>query len=133
MYPNEQAKQRALEERARDKGSILTALRTAGLLPPGLSEDPAQVPGMTKELSEAIHAFLGRSEAWIVMANIDDIIGEVTQMNLPGTVDAYPNWSRKLSLSLEELQRDDRAQALAAVLRTLRPAPAAAEQDAGSG
>jgi 4-alpha-glucanotransferase len=131
MYANEQAKQQALEERARDKGRILSALRTAGLLPPGISEDPGQVPGMTKELCDAIHAFLGRSDAWIVMANLDDLIGEVTQMNLPGTVDAYPNWSRKLSLSLEELQRDDRAQSLAAVLQTYRQASSFPAQDLG--
>ncbi|MFO0733004.1 MAG: 4-alpha-glucanotransferase [Nitrospiraceae bacterium] len=123
MYPDEQAKQQALQERGRDKGRILSALRDVGLLPPGLSDDPNQVPGMTKELCEAIHSYLGRSDAWVVMANLDDVIGEVTQMNLPGTVDAYPNWSRKLSLSLEELQRDGRAQSLAAGLRALRPLP----------
>ena len=58
------------------------------------------------------------------MANLDDVIGEVTQMNLPGTVDAYPNWSRKLSLSLEELQRDERVHSLAAAVRPLRPSAA---------
>ncbi len=121
MYPDEQAKQQALEERMRDKGRILRALKSAGLLPAGLSEEPSQVPGMTSELCQAIHAYLGQSESWIVMANLDDVIGEVTQMNLPGTVDAYPNWSRKLSLSLEEIQRDDRAQSLAAAVRALRP------------
>ncbi len=123
MYPNEQTKQQALEERRRDKGRILSALRDAGLLPTGLSDDPDQVPGMTRDLCEAVHAYLGRSDAWVVMANLDDVIGEVTQMNLPGTVDAYPNWSRKLTLSLEELQRDGRAQSLAAGLRALRPLP----------
>ncbi|MCE7979510.1 MAG: hypothetical protein DYH03_21020 [Nitrospira sp. NTP1] len=48
----------------------------------------------------------------------------VSAQNLPGTVDAYPNWSRKLSLSLEELQQDERVQSLATAIRTLRPATA---------
>ena len=79
---------------------------------------------MTPELCRAIHMYLASSRAWIVMANLDDIIGELTQMNLPGTLDAYPNWSRKLSLSLEELQQDARVQMLAAAVRALR-SPAA--------
>ena len=79
---------------------------------------------MTPELCRAIHMYLATSPAWIVMANLDDVIGEVTQMNLPGTLDAYPNWSRKLSLSLEELQQDERVQLLAAAVRALR-SPAA--------
>ena len=89
-----------------------------------MSDQLEQVPVMTPELCRAIHVYLATSRAWIVMANLDDVIGEVTQMNLPGTLDAYPNWSRKLSLSLEELQRDERVQLLAAAVRALR-SPAA--------
>ena len=92
----------------------------------GVSDQPDSVPVMTPALCRAIHVYLATSPAWVVMANLDDVIGEVTQMNLPGTVDAYPNWSRKLSLSLEELQRDERVQALAAAVCTLRPPAATA-------
>ncbi len=121
MYAHEQAVQQAFEERARDKHHILTALKGMGVLPDGVSDQPEHVPVMTPGLCRAIHVYLALSPAWVVMANLDDVIGEVTQMNLPGTVDAYPNWSRKLSLSLEDLQRDERVQALAAAVRTLRP------------
>ncbi|MCE3222541.1 MAG: malQ [Nitrospira sp.] len=120
MYPSEESRQQACEERARDKRHMLAALERAGLWPAGLSDHLDQVPEMTPELCRAIHVYLATSPAWIVMANLDDVIGEVTQMNLPGTLDAYPNWSRKLSLSLEELQRDERAQWLAAAVRSLR-------------
>ena len=124
MYAHEQAVQHALDERARDKQHFLTALEGAGLLPPGVSAQQEFVPVMTPDLCRAIHLYLAGSPAWVVLANLDDVIGEVTQMNLPGTVDAYPNWSRKLSLSLEELQQDERVQSLAAAIRMLRP-PAA--------
>jgi 4-alpha-glucanotransferase len=121
MYVNEQAVQQALEERARDKNRILAALQGEGVLPPGVGDQQEYVPAMTPDLCRAIHVYLAKSPAWVVMANLDDVIGEVTQMNLPGTVDAYPNWSRKLSLSLEDLQQDERVQSLAAAVRTLRP------------
>ncbi|MCK6498045.1 MAG: 4-alpha-glucanotransferase [Nitrospira sp.] len=124
LYSDETSVRRAFEERTGDKAHILAALRQAGQLPPGTADRPEAVPVMTADLAQAIHAYLASSPAWIVMANLDDMIGEVTQMNLPGTLDAYPNWSRKLSLSLEDLQQDERVHALAAALRTLRP-PAA--------
>lgn len=124
MYQSEEAHQQARDERMRDKQHMLAALQRAGLLE-GLSDHVEQQPVMTPELCRAIHAYLASSRSWIVMANLDDMIGEVTQMNLPGTLDAYPNWSRKLSLSLEELQRDERLQLLAAAVRSLR-SPAAA-------
>jgi 4-alpha-glucanotransferase len=121
MYPSEEARQQACDERRRDKEHMLAALRRAELLPSGLTDQLDQVPEMTPELCRAIHVYLAASPAWVVMANLDDMIGEVTQMNLPGTLDAYPNWSRKLSISLEELQRDERVQLLAAAVRSVRP------------
>lgn len=121
MYSSEDAKKQALEERQRDKGKMLAALKVEGLLPAGFSEDPASIPGMSDELCEAIHAYLGKSASSVVLANVDDLIGEVTQMNLPGTVDAYPNWSRKLSLTLGELRQHRCILHVADLMRTCRP------------
>ena len=121
MYPSEDAKKEALEERQRDKATMLAALKAESLLPEGLSEDPGSAPGMTDELCEAIHAYLGKSASSVVLANVDDLIGEVSQMNLPGTVDAYPNWSRKLSLTLGELRHHRCISHLADLMRRFRP------------
>jgi 4-alpha-glucanotransferase len=121
MYPSEDAKKQALEDRQRDKGKMLAALKAEGLLPAGLSEDPGSAPSMTNELCEAIHAYLGKSASSVVLANVDDLIGEVSQMNLPGTVDAYPNWSRKLSLTVGELRHQQCISHIAERMRTLRP------------
>lgn len=37
------------------------------------------------------------------MIMLDDLCGETSPVNLPGTIDEYPNWSRKLSRTIEEL------------------------------
>ncbi|WP_447598985.1 4-alpha-glucanotransferase [Nitrospira sp. Nam80] len=121
IYTTEEAKKHALDERQRDKRKILSALKLEGLLPDGASEEPADMPSMTSGLCEAIHAYLAKSSSSVVLANVDDLIGEVMQMNLPGTVDSYPNWSRKLSLTLDELRRDKRIREMAGLMRTLRP------------
>jgi 4-alpha-glucanotransferase len=55
------------------------------------------------------------------LATLDDLLEELAQANLPGTVDSYPNWSRKIARSLEEFRGDLRLKQLAAELRMLRP------------
>ena len=103
-------------ERRREKTGILAALKSEGLLPPGVSEDPTQTPTMTTELMEEIHQYLARTPAWIVLVNIEDVIGTRCQTNLPGTVDQHPNWCRKLSLTVEDLIQDSRLERLAAAV-----------------
>jgi 4-alpha-glucanotransferase len=71
---------------------------------------------MTEELTQAIHRYLARTPAWIVLANVEDVIGTRAQTNVPGTVEQHPNWSRKLSATVEDLIRDPRFDRLAAQL-----------------
>jgi 4-alpha-glucanotransferase len=118
FYREPAAQQQALVEREADKGRILATLRSEGLWHGG--EDPALVPEMTPELCRNIHAYLARTPSWLVLVALEDVIGEREQANLPGTVDTHPNWSRKLSVSLEDLRKDLRFQQLAVELRSLR-------------
>jgi len=120
-YPDDAAKRTAWETRYQDKVKIWDILKREGLLPPGLPNDLAAVPRMIPELSTAIHAYLARTSSWLVLAALDDIAGEVAQTNFPGTVDEYPNWSRKLSMPIESLRLDPRPKQLAASLNALRP------------
>ena len=117
---SEAARRSAWAERQREKAAIMAALRSEGLLPAGLPDDAAQGPAMTWELARAIHVYLARTPAWLVLANVEDVIGARAQTNVPGTVDQHPNWRRKLMLTVEELIRDDRFKQLAAELRLWR-------------
>ena len=40
-----------------------------------------------------------------MLVQLEDVLAEVEQANLPGTTDAHPNWRRRLSRSLEEIDR----------------------------
>jgi len=57
------------------------------------------------------------------VAQIEDLLGVVEQVNLPGTVDQYPNWRRKLPLTVEQIADDPLLQAVSAALREERPRP----------
>jgi 4-alpha-glucanotransferase len=120
LFSSEEARIAMLAERQMEKTWILAALKSEGILPSGVPNDPAQTPAMTTELAEAIHAYLARTPAWMVLANVEDVIGTRAQTNVPGTVDQHPNWCRKLSVTVDELVRDPRFEQLATQLRSVR-------------
>ena len=100
---------------------MLAALKQEALLPNGMSDDPAAVPAMTPALCRAIHAYLARTPAWLVLANLEDGLEEISQTNLPGTVENHPNWRRKYASRVHHLIDDERLRELGATLRSIRP------------
>ena len=121
VLPTEQAREWSWEQRGRDKVNLLRALRAEGLLPQVWTEEAALSRPLSPELCEAVHAFLAQTPCWIVLAALDDVLGEEAQANVPGTIDQYANWSHKLGLSLGELRKEPRLQRVAALMRALRP------------
>jgi 4-alpha-glucanotransferase len=51
----------------------------------------------------AVAAVLGATPSRLVAIALDDIVGVVDQINIPGTTDEHPNWRRKLPATLENL------------------------------
>jgi 4-alpha-glucanotransferase len=120
-FPDDAARHQALQERQQDKGRMLAALKQEALLPSDISDDPAAVPAMTPALCRAIHAYLARTPSWLVLANLEDGLEEISQTNLPGTVENHPNWRRKYASRVDALIEDERLRELGATLRSIRP------------
>jgi (1->4)-alpha-D-glucan 1-alpha-D-glucosylmutase len=118
LFPSDEQRQAQIVGRAEDRARLLLALEREGLLPAGMTADPAGVPEMTPALALAIQRYLARSPARLLLVQAEDMLGETEQANLPGTVSGHPNWQRKLSLDLEDWAADARlaetARALAA-------------------
>ncbi len=105
---------------------LLAALVREGVVPAGGSL-PARIAG--------IHEFLARVSSSIVLVSPYDVLGDLRQPNLPGTLDEYPNWRLPLAapgtggegdrpILLEEFLDDPRVQVVAATLaRRARDAP----------
>ena len=68
----------------------------------------ATEPGAFASLVAAAYRFLARSPARIVLVQLDDVLGEIDQVNLPGTTGEYPNWRRKSRVRLDDLPGDER-------------------------
>ncbi|HSE01216.1 MAG TPA: malto-oligosyltrehalose synthase [Burkholderiales bacterium] len=120
LYPSEAQRERQVVERAQDRARLLVALEREGLLPAGMTVHPVSAPEMTPELACALHAYLARSPAQVMMVQMEDVLGQLEQVNLPATSVEYPNWQRKLPLNLEEWSADAHVTALAEALRQER-------------
>ncbi|GAC1542399.1 MAG: 4-alpha-glucanotransferase [Candidatus Velthaea sp.] len=101
-------------QRQQDRFTLTETLTRSGDLATTDMDDTAIVT--------AAHRFLARSQAAIVMMQLDDAIGERAPVNVPGTSDQYPNWRRKLSTDLATIARDPRFVGLCAAISAERPA-----------
>jgi 4-alpha-glucanotransferase len=120
LYPGEEARDEEERNRQHDRLLLLRALAAENLLPPSVKpEDPEQTL-MTPEIAEAVHLYLARSPACLLVVQIEDLLGEVEQTNLPGTVRERPNWQRRLSLELGEFAANPSVRSLAEALRPIR-------------
>nr|MBS0019393.1 malto-oligosyltrehalose synthase [Gammaproteobacteria bacterium] len=119
-FPSEEVRRQSIRDRAQLRTELLLALEAEGLLPEGVSADPASCPQWTAALGQAVHVYLARSPAKICMVQLGDVLGELDQVSVPGSAHQYPNWRGRLSGELTDFLADARVQELAEALRTLR-------------
>lgn len=117
-----------------ERDALLDLLRAEGLLtgPADMTADGAQfTPQVRTELVFALHRLLVRSPCRIVLAAPGDAFGDLHQPNLPGTVDAYPNWRLPVrdadggEVTVERLRTDPAVARLGALLAEVRGASVA--------
>jgi len=61
--------------------------------------------------------YLAATPSRLLMIAMEDILGMTEQVNLPGTVNEYPNWRRRLPLLLDDLGNEPALLDLTAALR----------------
>ena len=123
LYPDAAAETAETTERVRDRRLLLEALADEGLLAPrdfGKFLPETGEPTYTPELGDAIQNYLARSHARLMLVQIEDVIGEREQANLPGTTDAHPNWRRRLGHTLDEIIDGGELRRIAALIREAR-------------
>lgn len=75
------------------------------------AEDRATLAGLvgqspdelTPELTADIHSYLASSPACLVLAQLEDLAGEIEPVNVPGTEMEYPNWRRRIDGDVDHL------------------------------
>jgi (1->4)-alpha-D-glucan 1-alpha-D-glucosylmutase len=105
MSDNQIAEMRIERENA--KAKLAMAMGRAGLLKS--EEKPDAMP-----IAE-IHRYVARTPSSLLLVQIEDILGEMDQANMPGTVDEHPNWRRKIKLDIPALLADKAMRQLALI------------------
>jgi (1->4)-alpha-D-glucan 1-alpha-D-glucosylmutase len=118
----------AMLARAQDRTHLMAALAAEGLLPDGMAVDAQSAPEMTPELAAAVHRLLARTPCMLVGVQLEDLLGQREQANVPGPTDhAHPNWRRRMPVTLEQLAAGDFFTRITAAVRQERGSPQRAE------
>ncbi len=129
FYADGSVGERARADRARERRKLLAALRREELWAAEQAprtDAPAietPTPPYSAELCRAVHVYLARSRAALVTVQLEDMIGMLEPVNIPGTSSEYPNWTRRMTASAREIFARADARALAAAMSTARMGP----------
>ncbi len=104
---DESGAQHADCERRREKQRMLDTLASEGLLPAHYTRRAEQLDHLDGELHNAVVGFLANVPSMLLLINQEDYTKESEQQNLPGTTAQYPNWQRKMRVSVEELRSSE--------------------------
>lgn len=112
LFPNKDIEIREIGGRGRARAGLFAALKKEGLISNDMLQDQEELDNaglpvkMTPRLAFAVYGYLARCRSKILMVQMEDLIGELDQANLPGTVNEYPNWRRRLSKDIEAIFED---------------------------
>ena len=96
--PDAAAFQTALDEREHDKADLLDKLKDTGCLGADV-----QMPAKADEtLLAALHKYGALSRSKLYAVQLENLLGVIDNLNVPGVTDGYPNWAQKMPVSLED-------------------------------
>jgi 4-alpha-glucanotransferase len=65
----------------------------------------AEYSGQNQDIDiAAIAQFLAKTPSRLVVVSLEDVLGMSHQINIPGTVEQYPNWRHRLAVPIEALK-----------------------------
>jgi len=117
LFPDDAMYRRQIAERGVEKQKVLDLLHRLELLPAYFPRSAAEAPELTGDLHNAVIGFLALTPSQLLAVNQEDLTKEVAQQNLPATTWQYPNWSRKMKFTLEQLRSEPEARDFVVMFR----------------
>jgi 4-alpha-glucanotransferase len=88
------------QDRDLERSFLLDALDASG---GGRQKPDADADGLV-DLTVEAYRFIARTPSILAAVRLADLTDEQRPTNVPGTIDSYPNWRPKLSVSLDDLR-----------------------------
>jgi 4-alpha-glucanotransferase len=111
LFPKTQAESE-LKNRKANNAALQKFLSSRGLLSASESKP--------EDVLQACLEWLAQSDAETVLITLEDFWGEEQWQNMPCTTTEYPNWRRKMKLTLEEILQSEQLRAKAVGLSQQR-------------
>ncbi len=119
LYPAPEQLEVLFANRLECKQGILDSVAWHGYLPEGVGRDAQYVP-MDSYLAEALQLHVAAGASTLLSVQLEDWLEMDKPVNIPGTVDEYPNWRRKLSMNLDEVFAQEGVNRIAKKLTEVR-------------
>ncbi len=117
LYPKDGMGAEERERRAADRIRLVAALTGQKLLPDGFPTAGTLTPSQVDSLVLAVHLYLARAKSRLMMVQIEDILGQDSQMNVPGTTTQHPNWRQRFVPGITTILADSRLTELSSRLK----------------
>jgi len=122
LYPSDESRDQQRQVRRQDRHEILTALARENLVAEDAINETNASKNLGSELAQSIQRYLARARSMLFMVQLEDLLLETRQVNLPGTIDEYPNWRGRLSVDLEDWNEQVDLEGFARAVNTERDA-----------
>jgi len=123
LFPDDTSARNATDERRHARFMLVDALEQhgcAGAETAGRLRADAEAGGTLAVydlLMPAVYCYLSKTPSVLAVVAVEDVMGEVDAVNVPGTTDQHPNWRRKHIASLEEITRNGRLSQIGEIFR----------------
>lgn len=107
------------DQRMLDKQALINSLHRDHYLPPNYEGDALSM-AMHDNLNLVIHRYLAESESKLIGIQLENLLSQEVVFNLPGTLDEYPNWCKKLDQSLAFIFTNESLQTFFAMINEAR-------------
>ncbi|AHG19998.1 4-alpha-glucanotransferase [Chania multitudinisentens RB-25] len=111
LYPDAEVLKTLFADRERAKQGLLDGLHRYGCVPQKVGKK-ASLLAMSPLLNRGLQRYVADSASALLGLQPEDWLDMADPVNIPGTSDAYPNWRRKLSHTLEEMFTDQQVNRL---------------------
>ncbi|MBR1778098.1 MAG: 4-alpha-glucanotransferase [Alphaproteobacteria bacterium] len=108
--------------RRQDRLAVIESLAQTGRWFVDPSSFDAEINGqkLPDRFIEVLYSYLATAPCCLLLVQLEDLLEQKEQMNMPGTSDEYPNWRHKLPKTVSELYDCEEMKRLCAAIRQSR-------------
>lgn len=108
--------------RMKDRYAMVETLASRGLwfVSPEAFDEEISGQKVPSRLTEVLYSYLASAPCCLLLVQLEDILGQKEQMNVPGTNQEYPNWRCKLPKMIENLYNDENMKRICGAIRQIR-------------